>query len=58
LTVDRIDKFLRARLLQKESGDEKKKVYEILVDRLVLKTMTNKSPKAQILGVEAAFQTR
>jgi hypothetical protein len=29
-----------------------------LVDRLVLKTMTNESPKAQISGGEAAFPTR
>jgi hypothetical protein len=34
------------------------KFWKTLVDCLVLKTMTNESPKAQVLGGEAACPTR
>jgi hypothetical protein len=33
----------------------KRKILQALVDRLVLKTMADQSPKAQISGGEAAF---
>jgi hypothetical protein len=35
-----------------------RQILQALVDRLVLKTMANQSPKAQISGGEAAFPTR
>jgi hypothetical protein len=36
----------------------KRKILQALVDRLVLKTMSNQSSKAQKSGGEAAFPTR
>jgi hypothetical protein len=36
----------------------KRKILQALVDRLVLTTMADQSPKAQISGGEAAFPTR
>ena len=36
----------------------KRKKFETVVDRLVLKTMADESPNAQIPGGEAAFPTR
>jgi hypothetical protein len=35
-----------------------RKIFETVVDRLVLKTMADASPDAQISGGEAAFPTR
>jgi hypothetical protein len=56
LTFNRINEFLRIRLLRKESGDEKKN-FTALVDRLVLKTMADQSPKAQYQAAKRRFQS-
>jgi hypothetical protein len=45
-------------LYRRKAAVEKKKIAEILVDRLVLKTMAEESPEARIIGGKAAFPTR